>query len=118
MRRAASLPELGAPTWEPPLGLERVRYDPNTGEVLQADCRAPIGGAYYEAWVFSESYRPQRCRGGIGGFFTRLWDGITGRDYEPLRPLIGGRERDSDEGARRRESSDDRRDDRRRSRRR
>ena len=89
MRRASDLPELRAPAWSPPLGLQRVRYDPATGEVLESGCRAPIGGAYYEAWVFSESYSPRRCRGGIPGFFDRLWRGIVGQDYEPLRPLIG-----------------------------
>jgi penicillin-binding protein 1A len=90
MRRASTLRELSAPDWSPPLGLQRIRYDPATGEVLEPGCRAPIGGAYYEAWVFSESYNPRRCRGGIPGFFDRVWRGIVGRDREPLRPLIGG----------------------------
>ena len=89
MRQASSIRELAAPEWSPPPGLQRVRYDPFTGEVLESGCRAPVGGAYYEAWVFSESYDPRRCRGGIGGFFDRLWRGIAPREYEPLRPLIG-----------------------------
>jgi penicillin-binding protein 1A len=89
MRRASRLEELSAPDWSPPLGLQRVRYDPVTGEVLEPGCRAPMGSSYYEAWVFSESYSPRRCRGGIPGFFDRVWRGIVGRDHEPLRPLIG-----------------------------
>ncbi|MDF2697481.1 MAG: putative penicillin-binding protein, partial [Labilithrix sp.] len=93
MRRASSLPELRAPAWSPPLGLQRVRYDPASGEVLEPGCRAPIGGAYYEAWVFAESYSPRRCRGGLPGFFDRVWRGIVGQEYEPLRPLIGAEPR-------------------------
>jgi hypothetical protein len=48
-----------------------------------------MGDTYYEAWVFTETYDPRRCRGGIPGFFDRLWRGIVPREYEPLRPLIG-----------------------------
>jgi hypothetical protein len=71
-----------------------VRYDPSNGEVLEQGCRAQIGGAVYEAWVFADSYTPRRCRGGIPGFFGRLWRGIVGeREYEPLRPLIGAEPR-------------------------
>ncbi|MGE0159220.1 MAG: transglycosylase domain-containing protein [Gemmatimonadales bacterium] len=93
MRRASALDGLSAPAWSPPLGVQRVRYDPATGEVLDQRCRAPVGGAYYEAWVFTESYDARRCRGGLPGFFDRLWHGIVGRDYEPLRPLIGSERR-------------------------
>jgi penicillin-binding protein 1A len=89
MRAASSVPELAAPAWAPPLGLEQVRYDPLTGEVLESGCNAPIGQAYYDAWVFTESYSPRRCRGGIRGFFDRLWRGFVPRSHEPLRPLIG-----------------------------
>jgi penicillin-binding protein 1A len=110
MRRSSSLPELAAPAWSPPPGLQRVRYDPFTGEVLESGCRAPVGGAYYEAWVFNESYDPRRCRGGIGGFFDRLWRGITDRQYEPLRPLIGPpRQRQEQREERGREERRDRR---------
>jgi membrane peptidoglycan carboxypeptidase len=90
MREAAPLGDLAGPGWNPPLGLQRVRYDPTTGEVLDPQCRAPFLDAYYEAWVFTESYEPRRCRGGIPGFLDRLWRGIVPRDHEPLRPLIGG----------------------------
>lgn len=74
--------------WIPPSGVERVRYDPFTGEVVGPHCRVDIGGAYYEAWVLSGRYDRSQCpRGGIGGFFDRIWRSFTTDDPQPVRPI-------------------------------
>ena len=74
--------------WIPPSGVERVRYDPFTGEVIGPHCRVDEGDAYHEAWVLSGRYdRSQFPRGGIGGFLDRLWRSFTTDAPEPVRPV-------------------------------
>ena len=90
MRQATRDRQGVAGDWVPPLGVERVRYDPNTGEVLDAGCSRPLRADHPEAWVVTGSYEPHRCRRGFGGWLDRFWDGIVPRKIEPLRPLIRG----------------------------
>lgn len=74
--------------WIPPSGVERVRYDPFTGEVIGPHCRVDEGDAYHEAWVLSGRYDRSQCpRGGIGGFLDRLWRSFTTDAPEPVRPV-------------------------------
>jgi penicillin-binding protein 1A len=77
--------------WVPPVGVEQVRYDPRTGEVVDRSCTRPLGADLPEAWVVLGSYDPRVCRGGIGGWLDRLWRGLVPRRPVPLRPLIGAR---------------------------
>lgn len=73
--------------WIPPSGVERVRYDPFTGEVIGPHCRVTFGRSYYEAWVLAGRYDRQACpRSGIRGWLDRVWIGLTG-DEEPVRPI-------------------------------
>jgi penicillin-binding protein 1A len=88
MRRAPSARDRGTGGWIPPVGVELVRYDPDTGEVLAVGCSRPLRADFPEAWVVSGSYEPRRCRGGIGGWLDRLWRGVSPGRAEPLRPLI------------------------------
>lgn len=74
--------------WIPPSGVERVRYDPETGEVIGPHCRVDGGVAYYEAWVLSGRYDRSRCpESGFGGFLDRLWRSLTADDPPPVRPI-------------------------------
>lgn len=62
--------------WIPPEGVELVRYDPRTGEVLGPNCRAILGWDYEEAWVSNGRYEMRDCRGGVLGWFERLWKAV------------------------------------------
>lgn len=74
--------------WIPPSGVERVRYDPVTGEVIGPHCRVDPGLAYHEAWVLSGRYDRSTCpRSGIGGFLEGLWRTLTGDEPDPPRPI-------------------------------
>lgn len=75
--------------WIPPPGVERVRYDPVTGEVIGPHCRVEVGaGAYHEAWVLSDRYDRGRCpRDGLGGLLDRIWRAFSSDDREPVRPI-------------------------------
>jgi penicillin-binding protein 1A len=74
--------------WIPPMGVERVRYDPQTGEVLESGCSRPLRADFPEAWVVTGSYEPSRCRGGFRGWLDGFWRDIVPRKATPLRPLI------------------------------
>lgn len=91
MRQAARDREALMGAWIPPVGVERVRYDPSTGEVLDVGCSRPLRADFPEAWVMSGRYVPRRCRGGVGGWFDRAWHAIVPRQLEPPRPLVRSR---------------------------
>jgi penicillin-binding protein 1A len=78
-------PRTGA--WVPPGGLERVRYDPHTGEVLNVDCLGLFGVDFHEAWVITGRYLRRRCSVGVLGWIQRLWEGVTPGDERPLQPV-------------------------------
>lgn len=78
----------GPRDWIPPVGVEQVRYDPGTGEVVDRGCSRPLRSDLPEAWVIAGSYEPRLCRGGVGGWLDRLWRGFVPFRSEPLRPLI------------------------------
>lgn len=88
MRRSPARRVGGGSGWIPPAGVERVRYDPSTGEVLDSGCSRPLRADFPEAWVVSGSYQPRLCRGGIRGWLDGIWRGLGPRRIEPLRPLI------------------------------
>jgi penicillin-binding protein 1A len=71
---AAPLPT-GRP-WIPPTGIERVKYDPETGDVLGLECRGTLGWDYEEAWVRAGRYQLRDCRGGVLGWLERLWNAV------------------------------------------
>lgn len=75
-------------SWIPPSGVERVRYDSFTGEVVGPHCRVDVGRVSYEAWVLSGRYDRSRCpQEGIGGFLDRMWRALIADDPEPVRPV-------------------------------
>ncbi len=88
MRKSSAQGIGGEGGWIPPAGVERVRYDPTTGEVLDRGCGRPLRADFPEAWVVSGSYEPQLCRGGLRGWLDGIWRGIAPRRPGPLRPLI------------------------------
>lgn len=75
------------PGWVPPAGLELVRYDPSTGEVLHRSCRGRPAPDSEEAWVHAGRYRTRACPGGVRGWVDRLWRVFAPRAVEPVRPL-------------------------------
>lgn len=77
--------------WVPPPGLEHVRYDPRTGEVLDRECGGSLGSDYEEAWVHAGRYERLGCAGGVRGWFERLWRVFDPPDTGPIRP-VGPRE--------------------------
>jgi penicillin-binding protein 1A len=91
MRRAGVDREEGSLGWAPPAGVEQVRYDPATGEVVEWSCTRPLRADLPVAWVLEGSYQPRSCRGGLRGWLDRLWRGFVPQRFEPLRPLIRSR---------------------------
>lgn len=78
--------------WIPPSGVERVRYDEATGEVIGPQCRVGLEGSYREAWVISGLYDRSHCpQSGIRGWLDRIWRALTPSDPEPVRPIPRGR---------------------------
>ena len=65
-----------------------------TGEVLDRACGGSRGIDYEEAWVHAGRYERRECRGGVRGWFERLWhvfDPPDRRQIEPVAPRrIGG----------------------------
>jgi penicillin-binding protein 1A len=81
----------GSQAWTPPEGVERVRYDPSTGEVLGQTCTRAFRSDFPEAWVIEGHYEPRACRRGVGGWLDRVWHTFVPERREPLRPLIRSR---------------------------
>lgn len=75
--------------WIPPSGVERVRYDALTGEVVGPQCRVDLATSdFHDAWVLAGRYDRGHCpRDGLGGFLERLWRALSPDDPEPVRPL-------------------------------
>ncbi|HSH76249.1 MAG TPA: penicillin-binding transpeptidase domain-containing protein, partial [Longimicrobiales bacterium] len=88
LSRGSELPDLG---WVPPPGVEPVRYDPSTGEVLHPRCRRRPGADYEEAWVRSGSHEGRPCAGGVRGFLDRVWRLFVPDERARARPVRPGR---------------------------
>lgn len=79
------VPQRGA--WIPPVGVERVRYDPLTGIVLAPHCTDATGRVYRDAWVQVGRYDRSGCPStGVRGWLERIWRVVTPGDREPPRP--------------------------------
>ena len=97
MQSVTRLPDMPRTSvaWVPPPGVEQVRYDLLSGEVLDRACGGQLGTDYQEAWVHVGRYERRRCNGGVRGFFDRIWHVFDPPDREPIRPIgprrIGGR---------------------------
>jgi membrane peptidoglycan carboxypeptidase len=97
MQSVVRLPDIARTSvaWVPPPGVEQVRYDLFTGEVLDRACGGQLGTDYQEAWVHAGRYERRRCNGGVRGFFDRVWHVFDPPDRGPIRPIgprrIGGR---------------------------
>lgn len=59
--------------WVPPAGVQLVRYETVTGEVLSLTCRSDQLEGAREAWVQMGVYTARPCSEGVGGWFGRLW---------------------------------------------
>lgn len=75
--------------WIPPRSVERVRYDPLTGEVIGPHCRfRPDDVAYRDAWVITDRYDRQHCpKTGIRGFLDRIWRSVVPSDPQRVRTI-------------------------------
>jgi membrane peptidoglycan carboxypeptidase len=87
MRRLREVPRPARGAWIPPQGVERVRYDPVTGEVLGVDCVGRLGVDHQEAWVLTGLYVRRPCRTGVRGWLDRLWEAIVPGEPEAPRPV-------------------------------
>jgi penicillin-binding protein 2D len=96
MQSLAPLPDFARPNvaWVPPPGVEHVRYDLRSGEVLDRACGGTAGVDYEEAWVHVGRYERRHCNGGVRGWFERLWHAFDPPERRPIRPVnprrIGG----------------------------
>ena len=89
MQSLSRLPDLPRTSvaWVPPPGLEHVRYDLRSGEVLDRDCGGSLGSDYEEAWVHAGRYERRDCNGGVRGWFERAWHVFDPPDRGRLRPV-------------------------------
>ncbi|HUF75970.1 MAG TPA: transglycosylase domain-containing protein, partial [Longimicrobiales bacterium] len=80
--------------WVPPPGVEYVRYDLRSGEVLDGACSGSAGIDYAEAWVHAGRFERRSCNGGVRGWFERLWHAFDPPERRSIRPMgrrrIGG----------------------------
>lgn len=63
--------------WVPPAGVQLVRYETATGDVLSLTCRGDQLEGSREAWVQSGIYTPRSCTEGVGGWLGRLWKRVS-----------------------------------------
>jgi penicillin-binding protein 1A len=78
MNELQRTPRFVRSAWIPPAGVERVRYDERTGEVVDFSCDARRAGLQ-EAWVHTGRYASRDCR--RPGLLQRMWRGIM--SFEP-----------------------------------
>lgn len=76
----------GRATWPPPVGVERVRYDPVTGLAIERGCATRSGADAQDAWVTAGSVRVEQCRGGVLGWLEKAWHAIAPQSVEPIEP--------------------------------
>jgi penicillin-binding protein 1A len=72
--------------WVPPSSVERVRYDPTTGEVIGPHCRTDGDVVYREAWVGSGMYDRGCPRSGIRRWLDGVWRALMPGTDAPSRP--------------------------------
>lgn len=72
--------------WLPPVGVERVRYDPVTGQGLGQSCAPRSGVASEEAWIVAGSATMDDCRAGVLGWLQRAWHTIAPPTVRPVEP--------------------------------
>jgi len=77
----------GRAMWLPPAGVELVRYDPVTGDVLARACGGTPGYDFQEAWVHAGRYERRPCVGGARRWIDRIWRAFSPGEREPMRPL-------------------------------
>lgn len=87
MRGLERTPRSVRAAWIPPTGVQLVRYDAVTGEVLEFDCDVQLGMGYYEAWVMVGRYQTRGC-GWAPNWMRRLWHTLAPPDPTPLRPVV------------------------------
>lgn len=63
--------------WVPPAGVQLVRYETVTGDVLSLTCRGEWLEGSREAWVQSGLYTPRSCSESLGGWLGRLWKRVS-----------------------------------------
>lgn len=73
--RRSGRPRAGG--WVPPAGVQLVRYDAVTGDVLSLTCRSDQLEGSREAWVQSGLYTPRNCSEDLGGWLGRLWKRVS-----------------------------------------
>lgn len=72
--------------WLPPVGVERVRYDPVTGQALAQGCAPGSGVPAQEAWIHAGSAEIDDCRRGVLGWLQRTWHSIAPPSVKPVEP--------------------------------
>lgn len=77
MRRVADDGDLTMGEWIPPLGVRRVRYDPQTGEAVSDACRSGPASSYDEGYIPIDDYVLGSCPGSFRGLLDRLWRALT-----------------------------------------
>jgi penicillin-binding protein 1A len=60
--------------WVPPLGVQRVRYDPQTGEAVDESCRIGPASSFEDAYVPVGRYVVGGCPGRFRSWLGKIWD--------------------------------------------
>ncbi len=78
MRAVAAASVVSAAEWSVPDGMERVRYDPSSGEILGEDCSSTVSGRSVDAWVPAGSVHPGSCHGPVMRWLDGIWSLFRG----------------------------------------
>ncbi len=77
--------------WLPPLGVQRVRYDPQTGEAVEESCLTGPASSFEDAYVPVGRYVVGGCQGRFRSWLAKIWDRIVpGKSNTPKKKEGGG----------------------------
>ncbi len=87
----------GARDWVPPLGVQRVRYDPQTGEPVEESCRSGPASSFEDGYVPVGRYVVGGCPGRFRSWLGKIWDAIVPGRSAPSR-IKGEKEKEGGGG--------------------
>jgi len=77
--------------WVPPAGVQRIRYDPQTGEAYEEGCTTGPASSFDDGYVPEGRYVVSGCPGRFRSWLSKIWDSILpGRSGKAKGEKEGG----------------------------